>query len=113
MKRLVLVAVVAIGLLTVAPASAAPTGSPVSMPVADIPIGPGTGTGGVAVNDSTGRVYVANGLAGTVSVIDGRTNRVVATIPLPGLNPSKPFLAGPGSFAIDEPANTIYVLNND
>jgi YVTN family beta-propeller protein len=39
---------------------------------------------GVAVNDQTNRIYVSQ-VAGAVSVIDGATNQVVATIPMGGV----------------------------
>jgi YVTN family beta-propeller protein len=38
----------------------------------------------VAVNDQTNRIYVSQ-VAGAVSVIDGATNQVVATIPMGGV----------------------------
>lgn len=42
---------------------------------------------GVAVNPLTNRIYVANYSSGTVSVVNGATNTVTATIPM-GSNPS-------------------------
>ncbi|HEY1805738.1 MAG TPA: YncE family protein [Terracidiphilus sp.] len=38
----------------------------------------------IAVNTATGAVYVANGGDGSVSVIDGRTDAVTATVPIGG-----------------------------
>ena len=37
---------------------------------------------GVAVNPNTNLAYVANSNSSTVSVIDGKTNSVIATIPV-------------------------------
>jgi YVTN family beta-propeller protein len=44
------------------------------------------GGGGVAVNTATNRVYVTNSVSNTVSVIDGLTNQLRATIPV-GIDP--------------------------
>jgi len=46
--------------------------------------------------------YVVNTHADSVSVIDGRTNRVVATVPAAD---------GPWAVAVDQAANMIYVAN--
>lgn len=48
--------------------------------VATVPVG--KGPSGVAVDSANGNVYVTNRYNGTVSVISGRTNQVIATIPL-------------------------------
>lgn len=56
----------------------------------------------VAVNPATDRIYSANfQVPGTVSVIDGATNTVVASIPLPS----------PGSVDVNPTTNRIYVAN--
>ncbi|HTQ69169.1 MAG TPA: YncE family protein [Solirubrobacteraceae bacterium] len=92
--------------------------------LADVKIGAGAGTGAVAVDERTERVYVANGgawgadpsnpLVSTVTVIDARTDRVVATLKVPSaLGPSTGRPNGPGAFAIDEQRNVVYVLGAD
>lgn len=62
----------------------------------------GTAFGGISVNPSTNRIYVANRGPDTVSVIDGSTNIVVATIP-----------AGPqpGGVGVNPTTNLVYVVN--
>ena len=54
-----------------------------------IPVGKGTQDGalvGMAVNPTTNRLYVVNGLDSTVSVIDGSTNAVLGSpIPVGGI----------------------------
>ena len=57
---------------------------------------------GVAVDETTNSVYVANLISNTVSVIDGATDTVTATIAV-GTEPS--------GIAVDETTNTIYVAN--
>lgn len=57
---------------------------------------------GVAVNPSTGKVYVANFLSKTVSVIDGATNTVVATIS---------GVPSPAFVAVNPVTNIVYVTN--
>jgi YVTN family beta-propeller protein len=52
------------------------------------PIPVGSGPWGTAVDPTTNRIYVVNGSASTVSVIDGTTNGVLATIPV-GTFPSE------------------------
>lgn len=56
----------------------------------------------VAVNSTTHRVYVANSADNTVTVIDGTSNTVVATLPV-GTTPS--------GIAVDATTNKIYVAN--
>jgi YVTN family beta-propeller protein len=51
--------------------------------VTTIPL-PGKVPGGIAVDPSTRRIYVANSDPGSVLVIDGATNTVVEEVPLPG-----------------------------
>jgi YVTN family beta-propeller protein len=68
--------------------------------IATIPVG--TSPVGLAVNDNTNTIYVANHESNTVSVIDGGTNAVVATIPVG---------PGPGPILAYVPANLIYVNN--
>src|ERR1700722_12750126 len=57
----------------------------------------------VALNPTTGQIYVANNGSGSVSVISGATETVVATIPV-GTTPS--------AIAVDALTNTIYVANS-
>lgn len=68
----------------------------------DIPVGPRPQA--VAVNSTTGRVYVANSGADTVSVIDGHARRLVGTIAV-GF--------APGGVAVNPTTNRIYVLNRN
>jgi YVTN family beta-propeller protein len=58
---------------------------------------------GVGVNSSTNRVYVANYGDNTVSVIDGSTNAVVATV---GVGTS------PIGVGVNSSTNRVYVANN-
>lgn len=62
----------------------------------------GSSPQGVGVNPSTNRVYVANGLADSVSVIDGATELVVATI---GVGDQ------PVGVAVNPTTQRIYVAN--
>ena len=64
----------------------------------------GNGAGGIAVNELTGRVYVANGTDGTVSVIDGDTLSVAATIIVD---------TGPSEIVVNENTNRVYVSCSD
>jgi len=54
----------------------------------------------LAVNDATGKLYVANADDRSISVIDGRADQVITTVPLP---------ARPYSIAIDQQTNIVYV----
>ena len=62
----------------------------------------GADPGGAAVNPRTGRVYVTSTWSDTVSVIDGESNEMVATI---GVG------RRPDAIAVDVETNTIYVAN--
>ena len=123
------------GIALVSALSVFPTASAADLPhttrgrvpreIADVKIGPGAGTGAVAVNETTGRVYVANAgawgadpsnpLVSTVTVLDARTNHIVTTVPVPSAyGPSTTGRPnGPQSFAIDQRRNLVYVLGND
>ncbi len=57
---------------------------------------------GVAVNEVTNKIYVANQSDDTVSVIDGKTNTVIKTIVIGTF---------PRSLAVNEVTNKIYVSN--
>jgi YVTN family beta-propeller protein len=67
---------------------------------ASIPVG--TTPVGVGVNPDTGRVYVANRGSNTVSVIDGATNTLIATIEDPAI---------PNGVAVNPRTDRIYVSN--
>jgi uncharacterized protein len=54
----------------------------------------------IASNPDTNRVYVANSGSGNVSVIDGHTDKVMATVPVGDL---------PYTIAVNRPANKVYV----
>ncbi len=64
---------------------------------------PGARTSGLAVNSRTGTIYIADFVPNTVSVIRGRTSKVVATVHV-GL--------GPTWIAVNPRTNTVYVANN-
>ncbi len=81
------------------PLSSAP---PVSSPDLSGAVAVGASPGGVAVNAVTGFVYVTNMGAGTLSVIDGGNNSVIATIPV-GVSPS--------GLWVNTATNTIYIAN--
>jgi YVTN family beta-propeller protein len=60
------------------------------------------GGGGLAVNPTTGHVYVTNSSTGVVNVINGDTYNVVGTVPV-GLDPF--------GVAVDPTTNRVYVVN--
>ena len=60
---------------------------------------------GVAVNATTNKIYVANSGSNDVSVIDGASNSVVATI-------TDPNAVAPVAIAVNPTTNTIYVANS-
>jgi len=109
------------------PTIGAPRGLPHSSnprQIADVRIGAGAGTGAVAVNERTGRAYVANGgawgadplnpLVSTVTVLDADTNHVITNVPVPSAyGPSTGRPNGPVAFAIDESRNLVYIAGND
>jgi YVTN family beta-propeller protein len=63
----------------------------------------GSGPKGVAVNPTTNRIYVTNYYSHNVSVINGGTNTVVATVPVG---------SGPYGVAVNPTTNRVYVANN-
>jgi len=62
----------------------------------------GSGPVSIGVNNQTGMVYVVNSSEHSVSVIDGKTDAVVATVPTP---------ARSYAVAVDEVNNKVYVAN--
>jgi YVTN family beta-propeller protein len=62
----------------------------------------GKGPVSIAVNTTTGRAYVANVTDGTVSVLDGATDAVLATVPVGDL---------PYSIAANSVTNKVYVTH--
>jgi YVTN family beta-propeller protein len=83
--------------------------------VKTIPVG--SGAAGQAVDASANRVYVAAIAASVVTVLDGSSDTVVASIPITavGDSPSQsPYPnAAPGDLAIDDSAHRIYVANGN
>ena len=72
--------------------------------LATVPLGDpymGRSPAGIAVNPTTGRVYVANTTSGTVTVLDGSTNAPIASIP---------FGIGLGNVAVNATTNRVYVV---
>jgi len=65
----------------------------------------GTGPKGIAVNVTTNKIYVANTVSGDVSVIDGATNSVMATI-------KDPLAEVPVAVGINPVLNRIYIVNS-
>jgi YVTN family beta-propeller protein len=71
----------------------------------------GSGPAGVAVNQATDTIYVANANDNTVSVIDGKTCRA-GNIAGCGDTPARVSLSSsPQTVAVNEATNTIYVLS--
>jgi|SRR5579859_6741407 len=71
--------------------------------VATIPVG--SAPVGVAVNATSNKIYVANSFSNNISVIDGASNTVVATV-------TDPNAVAPVAVAINPTTNTIYVANS-
>jgi uncharacterized repeat protein (TIGR01451 family) len=70
--------------------------------VATVPVG--DGPGGVGVNPTTNRVYVANYTSNSVSVIDGASHTVIATVPVS---------SHPWGVGVNPTTNRVYVVNGD
>jgi YVTN family beta-propeller protein len=86
---------------------------PVPKIIAHTFMGNGVGASSVGINTTTGLVYVGNLVASTISVIDGTSNAVIATIPVADNAPSNGYLDGPSDVAVDEATNMVYVgMNN-
>lgn len=65
-------------------------------------IGTGRMPSALAANTETGEIYVANYEDGSVTVIDGRTNAVTATVKIDG---------HPQALAVDADESLLYVAN--
>ncbi|NPA91666.1 MAG: hypothetical protein GXO55_09515 [Chloroflexi bacterium] len=67
-----------------------------------VPVGKGgyDGGAGLVVNERTNNIFVANSKDNTITVLDGYTHRVWATIPV---------AEDPYALAVEFPTNTIYV----
>ena len=72
-----------------------PSGPALSVKVGSSPVS-------IGVNNRTGMVYVVNSGSHSVSVLDGKTDSVIATVPTP---------ARSYAVAVDEAANKVYVSN--
>ena len=70
----------------------------VVIPVGSVPIG-------VAVDATSNKIYVANSGRNNISVIDGSSNTVVATV-------TDPNAIAPVAVAVNTTTNTIYVVNS-
>ncbi len=71
----------------------------------------GSGARGIAVDEQTGTVYVANTNANTVSVIDGMTCNARVHRGCGQRAPVAPVGMSPRRVAVDERTNTVYVTN--
>jgi YVTN family beta-propeller protein len=60
----------------------------------------GTGAMFLAVNSTTNRIYVSNTISNTISVIDGGSNTVIATVPLS---------VSPDGIVVNPTTNMVYV----
>jgi DNA-binding beta-propeller fold protein YncE len=87
-----------------------------------VPVSAGAGSNHVAINTKTNRIYIANSgfwffpnsTGGhSLSVLDGNTDKIIATIPITSKSSIAPFGSGPAASAIDEETNTIYVTTNN
>jgi YVTN family beta-propeller protein len=73
----------------------------------------GTDPQGVAVDPSTDKIYVVNKIPGTVSVINGATNTVTATIVVGSLGCILTSDCNPIGVAVDPSTHKVYVTNSD
>jgi YVTN family beta-propeller protein len=71
----------------------------------------GPGARGIALNQRTDTVYVANTAAGTVSVIDGSTCNASVRAGCHQSAPQAPVGISPRRVVVDEVTNTVYVTN--
>jgi YVTN family beta-propeller protein len=74
----------------------------------------GNSPNGVSVNPNTNKAYVANNYDNTVSVIDGGTNKVVATLPGTEIPPAGITVGNsPQDVSVNPDTNKAYVANYD
>jgi DNA-binding beta-propeller fold protein YncE len=66
----------------------------------------------VAVDSSTGAVYISDSQAATVSIIDGNTCNSETTKDCPNPAPTVATAGSPDTLAIDEQTNTVYATTN-
>jgi len=71
----------------------------------------GAGARGIALNEKTDTVYVANTAAGTVSVIDGSTCNASVRTGCRQVAPQAPVWFSPRRVVVDQVTNTVYVTN--
>jgi YVTN family beta-propeller protein len=71
----------------------------------------GPGARGIAVDEATDTIYVANTVANTVSVIDGATCNATVHSGCDQHAPAAPVGVSPRRLAVDEATDTIYVTN--
>lgn len=71
----------------------------------------GAGARGIAVNEVTNTIYVANTAANSVSVINGATCNATAHTGCNQRAPEAPVGISPRRVAVDELTNTIYITN--
>ncbi len=76
---------------------------------ARVPAGPGAR--GIALNERTDTIYVANTAAGTVSVIDGSTCNASVRRGCGQVAPQAPVGISPRRVVVDDVTNTIYITN--
>jgi len=108
---LALLAGYAAGVLT--PDGAFADGNPlVPSVIKTIPLGLNFGAYMAKINVKTNRIYITNLYTSTVSVIDGKTDKVIDTIAIPDSAVTNWTPPGPTQIAIDEETNTLYVLTN-
>jgi len=95
------------------PSAATPVAQPAQAGIiATVPVG--HSPLGLAINATTNRVYVANYMDGTVSIVDEKTNTVIKTVPV-GTNPSR-IAVNPimnRVYVADDTDATVYVLDGE
>jgi YVTN family beta-propeller protein len=97
-----LVLAVSLTVICAATLAIAPKAATAAEPSIIATVAVGNGVAGIAVNPNTNRIYVANSIDNTVSVIDGATNTVIATIPV-GLTPD--------GIDVNPNTNQVYIAN--
>ena len=97
-------AVLAVVLLLLSASSGNP-GAKAQTVAATITLPTGSGPSGVEFNPTTNTIYVADSYSNSVSVINGATNQVAASIPTDPIG-------RPYDLAVNPNANTIYIANS-